>query len=126
MIRITNVKQAIGLRGTIPELAVIRSQQFMGKEYLKEVHGLIIVLQGEPDLSAIPELGMTGLHDPDGCPDYEFVEVFIEGGRRVYEIVFQIDADKTIAVIAVDGPWLDAGFRDQLREACAGCTPIAL
>jgi len=126
MIRISSIEQATSLRGTIPEIAVIRSQQFMGEGYLKEVHGLITVLQEEPDLSAIPELGTTGLHDHDGCPEYEHVEVFIEGDRRVYEIVFQIDADKTIAVIAVDGPWLDAEFRNQLREACAGCTPIAL
>ncbi len=51
MIRISSIQQALSLRGTIPELAVIRSIQFMGDGYSPEEHGHIIVIQEGDDLS---------------------------------------------------------------------------
>ena len=126
MIRIKSIEQAIALRGTIPEIAVIRAQQFMGDGYQVDIHGFIIVLQNEPNLSAIHEIGTDGLNDSDGLPAYEYIELFVEGEELIYEVVFQIDADKTVAVIIVDGPWLDIDFRKQLSHASEGCTPIAL
>ena len=126
MIRITSIAQALALRGTLPEVAVIRSQQFMGDGYLEEIHGLIVVLKNEPNLSAIREIGTDGLNDSDGLTAYEYIELFVEGEELIYEIVFQIDADKTIAVIIVDGPQLDIDFRMQLSQASEGCTPIEL
>ena len=126
MVRITSIEQAIALRGTIPEIAVIRSQQFMGDGYQEDIHGFIVVLQSEPNLSAIHEIRTDGLNDSDGLPAYEYIELFIEGEELIYEIVYQIDADKTVAVIVVDGPWLDIDFRMQLSQASEGCTPIAL
>lgn len=125
MIRIKSIEQALALRGTIPEIAVVRSQQFMGDGYQEDIHGLIVVLQNEPNLSMIPEIGTDGLNDSDGLPAFEYVETFLEGEDLVYEVVFQIDADKTIAVIVVDGPWLDIDFRMQLSQASESCTPIA-
>lgn len=126
MIRIKSIEQAIALRGSIPEIAVIRSEQFMGDGYQEDIHGFIVVLQNEPNLSVIPEIGTDGLNDSDGLPAYEYIELFIEHEDLIYEIVFQIDADKTVAVIVVDGPWLDKDFRMQLSQASEGCTPIAL
>jgi hypothetical protein len=126
MVRITSIEQAIALRGTIPEIAVIRSQQFMGDGYQEDIHGFIVVLQNEPNLSVIHEIGAEGLNDSDGLPAYEYIEVFVEGEELIYEIVYQVDADKTVAVIVVDGPWLDIDFRMQLSQASEGCTPIAL
>ena len=93
MVRITSIEQALALRGSIPEIAVIRSQQFMGEGYSEEIHGLIVVLQNERDLSAIREIGADGLNDPDGLPAYEYIELFVEGEELIYEIVFQIDED---------------------------------
>ncbi len=126
MIRITSIEQALDLRGTIPEVAVIRSQQFLGEGYREEIHGFIIALQGEGNLSTIHEVGTDGLNDSDGLPAYEYIELFTEDDELVYEIVFQVDADKTIAVIVVDGPQLDKDFRMQLSHASEGCKPITL
>jgi len=39
MIHIYSIQQALSLRGTVPELAVIRSIQFMGGGYDPEEHG---------------------------------------------------------------------------------------
>jgi hypothetical protein len=111
MIKILSTDQALSLKGTIPELAILRSIQFQGEGYSPEEHGHIIVLEAGDDLC--PE----GLYDSDGLPYFEFVEVFSEAGKEVYEVVIAIDNEKTIAVIIPDEPWLDAKLRRQLQRA---------
>jgi hypothetical protein len=45
MIRLISIQQTLSLRGRIPELAVIRSAQFMVDGYRPEEHGYIVVMQ---------------------------------------------------------------------------------
>lgn len=111
MIRHTSIQQALSLRGTIPELAVIRSIQFMGDGYSPEEHGHIIVVQADEDFAELTEIDSF---TEDCC---EYIEAFIEGDHIVYESVFQIDNSKTIAVIIPDEPWLGEPFRKILRQA---------
>lgn len=112
MIRLTSIQQALSLRGIIPELAVLRSLQFMGDGYTPEEHGHIIVIQSDEDFAEFTEL------DSMSVDDCEYIEAFIEGDRIVYESVFQIDNSRTIAVIIPDEPWLGEPFRKILRQAC--------
>lgn len=116
MIRLFSIEQALGLRGIIPELAVSRSLQFMGDGYSPQVHGHIVVLEKGDTISQVTELGPGGLHDEDGLPTYEFIEVFPENGHAVYEMVFQIDDSRTVAVIIPDLPWLAADLRLTLER----------
>jgi hypothetical protein len=125
MIRILSIDQALQLRGTIPDLAILRSQQFQGEGYIPEDHGSIIVIEAGDDLRQVPELAPDGLYDSEGYPLYEYIEAFIENGRVVYEIVFAIDNEKTIAVIAAED-CLDAQLRIELQQATQGSTPAAL
>jgi len=53
MIRIKSTQQALNLKGIIPELAIIRSIQFMGDGYSPEEHGHIIVNQEGDDINQI-------------------------------------------------------------------------
>lgn len=124
MIRLTSIQQALSLRGTIPELAVIRSIQFMGDGYDPEEHGHIIVMQEGDDISKVTEVGPNGLCDEFDLPTYEFVEAFIEGNQIVYEAVYQIDNSRTVAVIIPDGPWLNPSLRTILRHASAAPQPL--
>jgi hypothetical protein len=126
MIKILSTDQALSLKGTIPELAILRSIQFQGEGYSPEEHGHIIVLEAGDDLCHIHEIGPEGLYDSDDLPYFEFVEVFSEAGEEVYEVVIAIDNEKTIAVIIPDEPWLDAKLRRQLQQATQGMTPAAL
>lgn len=50
MIRILSIEQALSLKGKIPDLAILRSQQFQGEGYEPEEHGHIIVIQKRDDL----------------------------------------------------------------------------
>ncbi len=104
MIRLLSTDQALALRGTIPELAILRSIQFQGEGYSPEEHGHIIVLEAGDYPAAIPEIGPEGLYDSDGLPCFEFVEAFIEDDRLIFEVVIVIDNEKTIAVIIPDEP----------------------
>jgi hypothetical protein len=115
MIRIYSIKQALSLRGTIPELALIRSIQFQGEGYCPIEHGHIIVMEPGDKLSSIPEVGP--LHDEEGCPAYELIEAYTENGLVVYEVAFQIDDGRTMALIIPDEPWLDDQLRTTLRKA---------
>jgi hypothetical protein len=120
MIRLYSTEQALALRGTIPELTITRSLQFQSDGYDSAEHGHIIVIQeGDDDLSRIPEIGPEGLFDADGYPTYEYIEVFTEDGRSVYEVVFQIDDSRTVTVIIPDEPWLDPLLRSTLEHAAA-------
>lgn len=116
MIRIFSIEQAISLQGNIPELAVIRSIQFMGDGYNPEEHGHIMVFQEGDTVSSIHEIGEF--------IDWEYVEAFIDRDRLVFEVVFQIDDSRTIAVIIPDEPWLDDHLRSLLKQA--SLTPMPL
>ncbi|MBE0575237.1 MAG: hypothetical protein IH613_04985 [Desulfuromonadales bacterium] len=98
MIRITSIQQALELRGTIPELAIIRSVQFMGDGYSPEEHGHILVIQEGDDITQIKEIG--GIFDDDNLPAFEIIASFVDGESVVFEILFALDSDRTIAVIA--------------------------
>ena len=129
MIRITSTKQALSLRGTIPELAVIRSLQFMGDGYIPEEHGHIIVVQEGDDitqnkLTHIKEIRDDGLFTDD-VPNFEYVEAFLDGDQVTFELVYQLDDSRTVAVIVPDEPWLDEGLRNILREAAGSPLPLA-
>ena len=111
MIRLTSIQQALSLKGTIPELAIIRAIQFMGDGYDPEEHGHIIVIQADEDFSEFIEI------DSFTEDNYEYIEAFIEDDHIVYETVFQIDNSRTIAVIIPDASWLGEPFRKILRQA---------
>lgn len=98
MIRITSIEQALSLRGSIPNLAIIRSIQFMGDGYSPEEHGHILVIQEGDDITQIKEIG--GIFDDDNLPAFEIIESFVDGENVVFEILFALDSDRTIAVIA--------------------------
>lgn len=98
MIRIYSIKQALSLRGTIPELAIIRSIQFQGDGYNPIDHGHIIVLEPGDDPTHIEELP-NGLL-VDDLPVFEYVEAFLDGNQVTLEIVIQLDDARTLAIIA--------------------------
>lgn len=82
MIRIFSIDQVLTLRDIIPELAVLRSIQFMGKGDIPEEHGHIIVIQEGDDISQATEIGPNGLHDEYALPTYDFVEAFVDVQSR--------------------------------------------
>jgi hypothetical protein len=122
MIRIYSIKQALSLRGTIPELAVIRSIQFQGDGYFPIDHGYIVVLESGDALTQIEEIGTDELFD-DGVPVFEYVEAFVDGNQVTYEIVVQLDDSRTIAVIA-DQFRLDPDFKTALQNLSAPPQPL--
>ena len=126
MVRIYSIQQALALRGTIPELAVIRSIQFMGDGYSPEEHGHIIVIQEGDNLSQVYEIGPNGLCNEKEIPAYEFLESFIEGDHIVYEAVYQIDDSRSVAVIIPDEPWLDPALRNVLLSASTPPMPLPI
>ena len=127
MIRLFSTDQAINLRGIIPELAVIRSIQFQSSGYSPETHGHIIVIQEGDDLTQVTEISPSGLVlIYDSWPAYEYAEAFIEEDMVVYEVVFQINNERTIAVIIPDQPWLDAKLRSELQIATQASKPTPL
>ena len=123
MIRITSIKQALSLKGVIPELAIIRSLQFMGPGYQAEEHGHIIVVQEGDDITRIKEIGDDGLFIDD-IPTFEFVEAFTDSDQVTFELVYQLDDSRTVAVIVPDEPWLDPSLRNILREAAGALLPL--
>ncbi len=124
MIRLLSTDQALALRGTIPELAILRSLQFQGEGYDPDIHGVILVLEPGDDPASIPEIGPEGLLDEDGLPSFEFVECFVENNRFIYEIVIAISDDKAVAVICPDYPDLDPSLRTILRHAAGTPQPL--
>ena len=123
MIRLTSIQQALSLRGTIPELAVIRAIQFMGDGYIPEEHGHIIVIQEGDDITQIKEIGDDGLF-VDDVPTFEYVEAFLDGDQVTFELVYQLDDSRTVAVIVPDEPWLDPSLRNILRGAAGALLPL--
>lgn len=128
MIRIFSSTQALALMGIIPEIAVTRSLQFQTNGYSPEEHGYILVIQEGDNLSHVTEISPDGLvlYDEDDNPSYEYIEAFWENGHVVYEVVFQIDDSRTIAVIIPDEPWLDTDLRRNLQQATLGSSPTTL
>jgi hypothetical protein len=130
MIRLTSAAQALALRGTIPELAVVRMLQFEGTDgfYDPEEHGHIVVLEEGDDIAAMPEVGENGLLQliDEEWPVYEYEEAFRDAGGVVYEMVIQIDDGRTIAVIIADYPGLDAGLRAVLEKATESHPPFSI
>ena len=129
MIRLTSMQQALSLKGTIPELAVIRSLQFMGDGYNPEEHGHIIIIEEGDDitqnkLTKIKEIGDDGLFTDD-VPNFEYVEAFLDGDQVTFELVYQLDDSRSVAVIVPDEPWLDPSLRNILREAAGSPLPLA-
>jgi hypothetical protein len=124
MLRLLSQQQALSLRGTIPELAIIRSLQFQGEGYDPDIHGVILVLESGDDLCRIPEIGAEGLYDQDGLPCFEFVEAFIEDDRLIFEVVIVIDNSRTVALIIPDDPGLDPSLRTILRHAAGTPQPL--
>ncbi len=122
MIHIYSIQQALSLRGTIPELAIIRSLQFMSDGYSPEEHGYIIVIQEGDDITQIKEIE-DGLFIDD-VPTFEFVEAFVDGDQIAFELVFQLDDSRTIAVIIPDEPWLDPDLRSVLLSASPPPMPL--
>ena len=121
MICITSIQQALSLKGIIPELAIIRSIQFMSDGYSPEEHGHIIVIQEDDDitqnkLTRIKEIGDDGLFIDD-IPTFEFVEAFADGNQITFELVYQLDDSRTVAVIIPDAPWLNSDLRKVLMTA---------
>ncbi len=120
MIRLTSAAQALALRGTIPELAVIRMVQFEGADgiYDPQEHGHIVVLQEGDDIADLPELGPSGLIQAldEEWPIHEYIEAFPQEDGLTYELVIQIDDGRTIAVIIADRPWLDPRLRTFLER----------
>ena len=128
MIRLTSIQLALSLRGIIPELAIIRSIQFMGDGYDSEEHGHIIVIQEGDDitqnkLTHIKEIGDDGLFTDD-VPNFEYVEAFLDGDQVTFELVYQLDDSRTVAVIIPDEPWLDPSLRNILRDAAGSPLPL--
>lgn len=124
MIRLKSAKQALGLRGVIPELAIVRMVQFEGKDghYDPGIHGHILVIQEGDDITDIPEIGPDGLLEviDNEWFCYEYVEAFVENGRTVFEMVIALDNERTIAVIIPDEPWLDDRLRLVLEVETQG------
>lgn len=122
MIRIYSIKQALSLRGTIPELAIIRSVQFQGDGYCPLEDGHIIVLEEGDDPTHIEEIGPNGLFDDD-APAFEIVEAFVDGEQVTFEIVFHVDDSRTVAVI-VDRDRLDTNLRLLLQNLSPTPQPL--
>ena len=101
MIHIYSIQQALSLRGIIPELAIIRAMQFMGDGYDPEEHGHIIVIEQGDDITRIKEIGDDGFFTDD-VPNYEYVEAFLAGAQVTFELVYQLDDSRTVAVIITD------------------------
>jgi hypothetical protein len=122
MIRITSLQQALSHKGTIPELAIIRAIQFMGNGYSPEKHGHIIVIEAGDDITQITEIGVDS-HDHI-LDSVELIESFVFLDRLVFEIVFQLDDARTVAVIIEEAPWLDPELRKVLLSASPPPEPL--
>lgn len=107
MITLTSISQAQSLKGTIPELAIIRSLQFMGDGYMPGRDGHIIVIQQGDSLA----------HIFVPLKNAEFIEAFVEDDHIVFEAVVQIDDSMTYAYIIPDGEWLPSAIRTFLHSA---------
>lgn len=120
MIRLTSARQALKLRGTIPELAVLRMVQFEGKDgiYDPRRHGFIVVFQeGDDPVRCFPEFGERGLlTQGENWPLFDYVESFEEGNQTIFEAVTHLDDERTIAIIIPLYPNLNRQLRTLLES----------
>ena len=122
MIRLKSLQDVLDHKDTIPPLAYIRGIQFCGSVgYQAEIDGHIIVIQEGDDitqnkLTQIKEIGDDGLFIDD-IPTFEFVEAFADGNQVTFELVYQLDDSRTVALIIPDAPWLDSDLRKVLMTA---------
>ena len=94
----------------------------MGDGYSTE-DGWIVVLEEGDDITQIKEIGEDGLLTDD-VPNFVFVEAFLDGDQVTFELVYQLDDSRTVAVIIPDEPWLDPSLRNILREAAGALLPL--
>jgi hypothetical protein len=116
MIRLKSSRQALSLKGKIPEIAIVRVAQLDGtdKLYDPDVHGYLIIIEEGDDIEAIPEAGERGLLtflDEGGLSPFEYVS----HGQRIYEAVMAINNEKTIAFIIPESVPIDDRLRRLLK-----------
>lgn len=123
MIRLKSLQDVLEHKDTIPTLAYIRGIQFCGSQgYHSDIDGWIVVFEKGDDLTQITEIGVEN-HDHilDSC---EFVESFVDVDRLVFEVVFQLDDARTVALIVPDERWLDPELRKVLLSASPPPMPL--
>ena len=125
MLRLKSMQDILDNKDTIPSLAYIRGIQFIGSQGQDpEVDGWIVVIQdASDDITRIEEIGDDGLFTDD-VPNFEYVEAFLDGDQVTFELVYQLDDSRSLAVIVPDEPWLDPPLRNILREAAGALLPL--
>lgn len=113
MIKLTSAEQARALRGKIPELAVLRMEQFEGSDgkYCPDVHGYLVVAEPQDrpsDFKMVGEEGLVG--KADGWPLFDFLQKVEDGGTVTWEAVVQCSDEFTVALIVP----VHAGMDEQL------------
>jgi hypothetical protein len=123
MQRLKSLQDVLDHKDTINPLAYLRGIQFCGSSgYDADIDGWIVEIHGGDDLTQIKEIGVNEYADIlDHC---EFVASFDDADRVVFEVVFQLDDSRTVAVIIPDEPWLDPGLRTVLIEASGSPLPL--
>ena len=146
MIKITSAAQAIELnkrlnkrlhkqqQHNIPDIVISHMQQFEGEDglYHPDIHGYILWLQQDDDISNIPDIAEHGLItileecDQPYCQDdyqpycFEHVELHQQKDHNIYEMIISIDADKAIVIFVKDAPWLDKRLKTALDRQLQG------
>ena len=124
MLRLRSIQDVLNHKDTIPTLAYIRGVQFLGSEgFDPEIDGWIVVLEQGDDITQIKEIGDDGLFTDD-VPNFEYVEAFLDGDQVTFELVYQLDDSRTVAVIIPDEPWLDPSLRNILKKASVAPQPL--
>ena len=129
MLRLRSIQDVLNHKDTIPTLAYIRGIQFCGSQgYQADIDGWIVVMQEcdnitQNKLTHIKEIGDDGLFTDD-VPNFEYVEAFLDGDQVTFELVYQLDDSRTVAVIVPDAPWLEPSLRNILREAAGALLPL--
>ena len=123
MKRLKSLQDVLDHKDTIPTLAYIRGIQFCGSQgYQADIDGWIVILEQGDDITRIEEIEDDGLFTDD-VPNFEYVEAFLDGDQVTFELVYQLDDSRTVAVIVPDEPWLDPSLRNILREASGSPLP---
>ena len=124
MKRLKSLQDVLDHKDTIPTLAYIRGTQFCGSQgYQADIDGWIVVMQEGDDITRIEEIGDDGLFTDD-VPNFEYVEAFLDGDQVTFELVYQLDDSRTVAVIVPDEPWLDSELRKVLLYASPPPIPL--
>ena len=81
MIKLTSMLQANKLKEVIPDIVIKRMKQFQGNDglYDPDIHGHLIWLEENDDISNIPELAQNGLLTilEDQWQSFEYVELVL-------------------------------------------------